>query len=59
VRPSGKHAEIVNVAGLVALIAGAELFRQDFLERKAADFRGRKWKVLKIALRYLRHHCGR
>ena len=37
-RPCGKHAEIVDVARFVSLIAGADFFGEDFGERKADDF---------------------
>ena len=49
-RPDRKHAQIINVAGLAALIAGANLLGNDFREREAGNGGGCEGKVLKVAL---------
>ena len=41
-RPRGEHAEVVDVARLVALIAGADFLGEDFGQREAGDFGGRE-----------------
>src|SRR5207244_9283330 len=53
-RPRGEYAEVVDVARLVALIAGADFFGEDFGQRKAGDFRGRERQQLEITLLDLR-----
>jgi hypothetical protein len=57
-RPGGEHAEIVDVARLVALIAGADFLREDFGQRKADNLGRRKWQQPEITLLDLRQpHC--
>src|SRR6202167_60932 len=41
-RSRGEHAEIVDVAGLVPLITGADFLGNDFGQREADDVCGRK-----------------
>ena len=53
-RPRGEHAEIVDVARLVALIAGADFLGKDFGQRKADDFSRRERQESKITLLDLR-----
>src|ERR1035437_2915828 len=52
-RPRGKHAEIVDVARLIALIAGAYFLGQNFGQRQACDFRRRERQNPEIALVHL------
>ncbi len=58
-RTSGKGAEIVNVARLVALITGADLLGNNLRQCKADDVGGREWQVLKVSLLNLRSALGR
>ena len=53
-RPRGKHAEIVDVPRLVALITGADFSGDDFGKREAVDICRRERQALKIALGALR-----
>src|SRR5438094_1955296 len=49
-RPCSEYAEIVDVACVVPLIAGADFFGKDFSERQACQIRRRKRQESKIAL---------
>src|SRR6266403_101751 len=53
-RPRGEHPEIVDVACLVALIAGADFLGKNFGQRKAGDFGGRERQEPEVTLPDLR-----
>jgi hypothetical protein len=57
-RPCGEHAEIVDVTRLVALIAGANFFGENFRQRETDDLCRREPQQLEITLPDLRQALG-
>ena len=58
-RPGCEHAKVVNVAGLVALVAGADFLGKDLIESQASDFTRHEREELEIALLLLPDKLGR
>jgi hypothetical protein len=53
-RAAGERAEVVNVARLASLTAGADFLCENFGQRETVNFRRRKRKELEITLLDLR-----
>ena len=49
-RARREHPEVVDVAGFVALIAGANFLGDDLGQGEANDVRRGEWQVLEVAL---------
>jgi len=58
-RSGCEHAEVVNVTGLVALVASPDFLGKNLIESQASDFSRREWEELEVALLLLPHQLSR